>query len=119
MKWQTINPRARLYLIATIVLIVGLGIAITVYLTAESSSDNTWVREFESSKRYEHELEVYGGEMNVLLDRFNRWFAGLWHGKSLAYTIACITIVVSAGIFLVAFASPSNPKPAAPAEKNE
>ncbi len=36
----------------------------------------------------------------MLADEFRRWLAGLWQGKSLAYMVAGVTIVVSAGFFL-------------------
>jgi hypothetical protein len=38
----------------------------------------------------------------VLFDQFNRWFAGLWEGRQLGITVAWITLVIAAGIFLVA-----------------
>ena len=56
----------------------------------------------EDSKKYLRDLELYGGKANVLMDQFRRWFMGLWHGKSLAYTIAGITIFISLGTFYVA-----------------
>jgi hypothetical protein len=49
-----------------------------------------------------HDLELYGGKANVLANDFMRWFVGLWHGKSLAFTIACITILISFGFVFVA-----------------
>ena len=32
----------------------------------------------EDSKLYRHNLEVYGGKLNVIMDDFRRWFVGLW-----------------------------------------
>ena len=32
---------------------------------------------------------------NVLFDEFNRWFASLWHGRTLAYTIAVLAIAIA------------------------
>jgi|SRR5208283_449977 len=100
MKWKNTNLQTRLYLITAVILLVGLGSSILIYLTAEYDSDN--VLDFENSKMFIHDLELYGGKANVLADEFRNWFAGLWHGKSLAYTVACFTIVVSFGIFFVA-----------------
>jgi len=48
---------------------------------------------------YRHNLEVYGGKLNVIMDDFRRWFDGLWHGKSLAFIVSCTTIVISFGFF--------------------
>jgi hypothetical protein len=61
----------------------------------------------DNSKMYEHNLELFGGKAAVLANEFRYWFVGLWHGKSLAVTVACITIVVSLGVFFVANHLPS------------
>jgi len=34
----------------------------------------------EHSKKYVHDLELYGGKSAVLADDFMRWFAGLCYG---------------------------------------
>jgi hypothetical protein len=102
MKWKIPSLETRLYLIAAIVLLGGLGGAIVIYLMAGNTPDLTLIQDFENSKRYRHDLELYGGKWNVLADEFMRWFAGFWHGKSLAFTIACITILVSLGLFVFA-----------------
>jgi hypothetical protein len=111
MNNNTANVQKRLYIIAVIVLLIGLGSAASVYLTAGNAADNQEIH-FENSKRYVHNLEVYGGKMNVLADQLCRWFDGLWHGRSLALTISCITLFVSLVIFLVALNSPPDPNPA-------
>jgi hypothetical protein len=64
----------------------------------------------ENTKIYKHDLEVYGGKAAVLADDFRRWFVGLWHGKSLAFTITCITIFVSFAGFFTARHLPSHSK---------
>jgi hypothetical protein len=56
----------------------------------------------EESKMYKHDVEVYGGKANAVADEFMHWFAGLWHGKSLAIRAAFISISVSFGSFFVA-----------------
>ncbi len=108
MKWGTLSLQTRLYLLTAVILVVGLGCACLVYFTAGQPSDNTMIQDFENSKRYVHDLELYGGKLNVLVDQFRRWFDGLWHGKSLALTIACITVFVSLGLSLVAYLLGSN-----------
>jgi hypothetical protein len=100
MKWKTANLQTRLYLISAIILLVGLGSAILIYLTAENDSYS--ILGYEDSKTYIHDLELYGGKANVLASEFMHWFGGLWHGKSLAFTVACITIFISFGFFFVA-----------------
>jgi hypothetical protein len=116
MKWKTTNLQTRLYLIAAIVLLVGLGSAIFTYFTAENDPDS--VMGYEDSKIFMHDLELYGGKANVLAHEFNRWFVGLWHGKSLAFTIACITIFISLVFFFVARHLPSDLKYDARGENN-
>ena len=105
MKWKTANLQTRLYLISAIILLVGLGSAILIYLTAENDSYS--ILGYEDSKTYIHDLELYGGKANVLASEYMRWFGGLWHGKSLAFTVACITIIISFGFFFVARTSRS------------
>ena len=100
MKWEIKNRQTRLYLVAAVILLVGLGSSILIYLSAQNDADN--VLDFENSKMFVRDLELYGGKANVLVDEFRTWLVGLWHGKSLAYTVACITIVISFGIFFIA-----------------
>ena len=116
MKGKITNLQTRLYLITAIILLVGLGSAILIYLIAENDSDS--VLGYEDSKKYIHDLELYGGKANVLANEFMRWFAGLWHGKSLAFTVACITIFISFGVFFVANHLPSDLKSDARDENN-
>ncbi|HXW68894.1 MAG TPA: hypothetical protein VEJ88_04740 [Dissulfurispiraceae bacterium] len=100
MKWKSTKLQTRLHLIAAGILLVGLGSAILIYITAGNAPDN--IPDFENSKIYMHDLELYGGKANVLANEFRNWFAGLWQGKSLAYTIACISIIISFLIYFVA-----------------
>jgi hypothetical protein len=120
MKWSITKLQTRLYLVTTIILLVGLGSAILIYLTAENDSGSVVGYEAvggymypimpQDSKRYIHDLELYGGKANVIANDFMRWLVGLWHGKSLAFTIACIAIVISFGVFSVAKHLPSDLK---------
>jgi hypothetical protein len=56
-------------------------------------------------------MQLYGGKAGVLADEFRRWFVGLWQGKSLAYTVAFITIFMSFLVFYFANHLPSNFEP--------
>jgi hypothetical protein len=86
---------------------VGLGSAIALYVTAPDESDS--VLEYDivgghmypniPSKVYTHNLELYGGKMLVLTDDIAHWFYGLWYGRSLAVTIAWISIITAGVIF--------------------
>lgn len=108
MKWKIGNMQTRLYLIAAIILLVGLSSAIVIYLRAEYALDSDSVYEFEHSKKYKHNLELIGGKANVLADEFCRWVEKLWHRKSLAYIVACITIFISIVFSFVAYHLPSD-----------
>jgi hypothetical protein len=109
---EIMNIPICLKLISTIILLVGLGSAIVIYQTAENATDITLGYEVvggdvspitpENSKRYVHDLELYGGKAAVLANEFRYWFIGLWDGKSLAFTSACITIFISLGLYFIA-----------------
>jgi hypothetical protein len=102
--------RTRPHLIPAVILLVGLGSAVVIYLTASNDSrDIAGYEEAggylypispEDSKAYMRNLELFGGKTNVLAREFIRWFDGLWHGKSLAFTVAFITTLISAGFLL-------------------
>jgi hypothetical protein len=122
------NVRKSLYLVAAVILLVGLGSAVLIYLTAEGYSERVLGYEMvggsvypvtpEDSKKYMHDLELYGGKANVLADQFISWFDRLWRGKSLAFTVACITLFVSLGFFLAGSHLPSDSESDARDEDN-
>ncbi len=100
------NPtdrRSRTNIAALIILLAGLSSAVVIYLTAASTSENSLVSQFRNSKRYNHDLELIGGKANVLADEFYRWFVSLWQGETLAFTIACLTIVIAAGVYFAGY----------------
>ena len=101
MKWKISNLLTHRYLITVIILLVGLGSSVLIYLTADFASDSGLVNDFENSKKYMHDLELYGGKANVLASELTNWVVGLWHGKSLAFTVACITIVIALGFYFI------------------
>ncbi len=117
MKWKIADPHKCLNLAGAIILLVGLGSAAGIYLAAQGASNGVLGYENEGgstypilpddSKQYMRGLQLYGGTANVLADALRRWFDGLWHGKSLAYTVAFITMVISAGVLYAARQSPS------------
>lgn len=112
MKWKNFTLRTRLYTISAVLLVTGLGSAILIYLTADNEGNGVSGYEVvggkvypgmhEQSKRYIHDLEVYGGKAAVLADEFNRWFYGLWHGQTLAFTVAGLAIFLAFVVFIVA-----------------
>lgn len=94
-------------ILSGVILITGLSISSLIYLKAvENDPEGNMGIPPEldpaNSKMYIHDLRVYGGMANVYADEFTRWFDGLWQGRSLAYTVAGITVLVSAILFLAA-----------------
>jgi len=108
MKYLPVGLKPRLYLLAAGILLSGLGSSLLLYLTAAATEQAGMVQDFENSKNYRHALEVYGGKMSIFADQFSRWFAGLWHGESLAVTIACIAGFLALAVFLVAMGLPDD-----------
>lgn len=112
MNWKILKKRKYLNLFSAIILMVGLGSAALIYQRAGNDPYGALGYEVvdgtrypimpENSKLYRHNLEVYGGKFNVIMDDFRRWFVGLWHGKSLALIIACTSIIISFGFFYTA-----------------
>ena len=89
--WKRLPLHARLRLASAAVLALGLGAAIVLYLAAPPETLDAFGNDPTESKQYLHDLEVYGGKANVLQDEFRRWFEGLWHGRSLAGTVAFLS----------------------------
>jgi hypothetical protein len=63
------------------------------------------------SSIYRREVERFGGKAALAFDNFNRWFLELWRGKTLAKTVACISVLVSLGIYLFANSLQPNAQP--------
>jgi hypothetical protein len=78
--------------IASTILLAGFGCAFVIYLTA--APDNPQGYEFENTKQYLREIEVYGGTANLFATELREWFESLWHGRRLAVTVMCLTLVV-------------------------
>jgi hypothetical protein len=120
MRWKIKNLHVFLKLTSAIILLVGLGSAVYIYQTAEDDLSSVLGYEIvggsvypvmpQDSKIYRHDLELYGGKAAVLADELSRWIVGLWHGKSFAYTVAFITLIISFGFFFAANHLPSRLK---------
>jgi hypothetical protein len=128
MKWKITDPQTGLNLISVIILLVGLGSAVLIYRTAENDSNSVLGYEIiggqaypimpEDSKMYLRDLQLYSGKAGVFADEFRRWFVGLWYGKSLAFTVAYITLFVSFVVFYAANHLPSRLKSDVHSENN-
>jgi hypothetical protein len=117
MKWKIPDLHTCLNLVSAVILLGGLGSAILIYRTAENAPYGALGYETgggtvypimpDDSKKYQRDLELYGGKANMLMDELRRGFVGLWHGKSLAFTVACLSILISFGVFYAANHLPS------------
>ncbi len=101
----------RLTLIGFLILVAGLTAAAVIYLTATDVGGDVYAYDIGGgayatapgdSKVYRHDVELYGGKAALLADDFNRWFAGLWQGRRLAYTLAVLSIAAAAVCLLAA-----------------
>jgi len=84
------------------VLAVGLTVAALIYAFAPSDEGIDAAREIARGRMYQHNLELMGGKAGALMADFNEWFAGLWHGRPLAYTVATLAVVIALGCFAAA-----------------
>lgn len=120
MKLKMMNLRKCLYLTSAVILLVGLISSILIYQAAMNDSASDLSYEIVGgfvypgggvyTKKYVHDLQLYGGNAAVLADEFMRWFTDLWHGKSLSFTVAGIAFLLSFGVFIAANNVPSHSK---------
>ena len=109
MKWRLLTPEARVSAITRAILVLGFVAAVVIYLTAQPPAENPLGYDPLDTKKYLHDLQLYGGTANVLAAQFRDWFDGLWHGKPLAFTVLVLT-VIAAGAYKF-FATPLPPVP--------
>jgi hypothetical protein len=112
--------RRRLYAACVLVLAAGLSCAGWIYARAGDGPDLSGAYQIivvngvpqaiapNESKAYVRDLQRYGGRMAVVFDDINRWFAGLWHGKSLALTVAFLSVLLSLILYFVALLVPED-----------
>ncbi|HWQ08106.1 MAG TPA: hypothetical protein VN436_03325 [Holophaga sp.] len=82
--------------------ILGLGFGASAIAYLRAPSVGAYDLHPEDSKTYVREMEVIGGKANLMAAEFNHWFAGLWQGRSLALTLAVLTLLLAAGFWFVA-----------------
>jgi hypothetical protein len=115
--------RTRLYAACAVILVAGLSSAGWIYIKADDGPDLSGAYQIvvvngvpqpiapNESRMYQRDLQRYGGKMALIFDDINRWFAGLWRGKSLALTVGFLTLVFSSGILLIAAWLPDGEAP--------
>lgn len=100
MKTKELCLKIRLHIVSLLVLLLGMASSTAIYLTVEDIPENVF-HDYEHSKIFRHEMEAVGGKLNMLLSELCCEFARLWQGKTLAYSVATLTIVLSSVIFMV------------------
>ncbi len=111
MQGKEKRKRSYWYLASVLVLAAGLTAAGLIAWSAQKNGGNDTGYEIVggfiypggggADKRYEHDLQLYGGDAAVLADEFLRWFYGLWEGENLAYTVATLSLISSLVLFLI------------------
>jgi hypothetical protein len=96
-------------LISYVIFSVGILISAVIYVTALPPMENPFGYNPLNTKVYLRELELYGGKGNIMAAEFMEWFVGLWQGKNLSYTIACITIIISIILWFIGSRKHSDP----------
>jgi hypothetical protein len=78
-----------------LILIMGFGSAIAIYLTAVPDPPNPLGYDPMETKTYLRDLEMYGGKATVLSVQIQEWFYSLWHGRPLAFTLAVLALLLA------------------------
>jgi hypothetical protein len=101
MKWNLTDRSAKLRFISSAILIVGLLSAVVINIRAGQLAANP-LGDQEDSKQYMRQMELYGGKANVIASDVRQWFGGLWHGKSLAFTVGFIALLLAGALRFLA-----------------
>jgi hypothetical protein len=96
------RPAARIRHLTTGILAVGFGCATLIYFFARNQGANALGYDPMDTKKYLRDLELFGGKGNVLATEFMLWWQGLWQGRSLAFTVAWLTVFLALVFWLIA-----------------
>jgi hypothetical protein len=113
MTEETSTPHGRLHLAGLVILVAGLLAAVLVFVIAagDAGADaagytivggKTFAIGPGDSSRELQQIERLGGKAAVLTYQFQTWFASLWHGQRLAFTLAVLSIAVALACFHIA-----------------
>jgi hypothetical protein len=91
-------PR-RLHLAGVLILVLGWIAAALVFVAARRA-DDAGTDALSPSEHYQ--LERLGGKAAARAVEFDRWFASLWHGERLAWTLALLSLAVGGSCLYLA-----------------
>ena len=83
------------------ILLVGLTSAVAVYFTAGAGAADPLGSPQDTSKVYRRTMEMVGGQANLVASDITAWIKGLWHGRTLAFTLAALTLAAAYGFHFV------------------
>ena len=79
-------------------LVLGLSAALVVFATAGPDEETLLSTD---QRAYDYNVERLGGKATLFAIHVDQWFSSLWHGRSLALTIAVLTLAFSSvGLWL-------------------
>lgn len=105
---------SRINRISVLLLLAGFAAAAVIWLLAPPPAVDELQDDPLGEKRYRRQLRMIGGQANQLSADFIDWFGDRWSGENLAYTVAVLTLVGTAGFRFVAvrMPPPAEPPPA-------
>ncbi len=109
--------RRKISRITASILLFGFALAFAIFFTAGPDAPGAMDYDPWAQKKYLRELERIGGKANVLSTEIREWFDSLWHGRSLAYTVAVGTVVTAWAFWFIATLPPPEDPPATPADE--
>ena len=81
--------------ITVLLLLLGFSSALVIYRTAMAAPGDPQVDELMSTKKSLREMQLIGGNANVVAHEIREWFMGLWRGPKLAGTVAVLAVGVT------------------------
>ena len=103
--------RLRRNAVSAAVLAAGLVAAAVIRLTATPPPPDPLGDQAATSKKYLREMERFGGKANVVASEYREWFDGLWQGKRLAGTVAVLSVLLAAILFVALTPLPPADRP--------
>ncbi len=104
MRWSGLDRGTLLRLLGNVALAVGVVAGLAIYIAASRRPADY---ELPETKAYLRQMEMYGGQANVLATDIREGFAGLWQGKPLGVTVAVLGVLLRAGLRFFAEPLPS------------
>lgn len=96
------------------ILAVGLIAAVVVFFTAAPAEEFPLGYDPLTNKKNILELERLGGRANVVAAQLTQWWDGLWHGRTLAFTLVVLTALVALAFWIMATLPPLDDHPDRP-----